>query len=56
MQTIPTGDPDSLHPEDESYLKRWKETAYNTYLQENPHTGHLTRINSPQATDFSYIK
>jgi hypothetical protein len=45
MLSIPTGDPDSSLPEDANYSKRWKETTYNTYLQENPHTGHLTGIN-----------
>jgi hypothetical protein len=26
MLSIPTGDPDSLHPEDVKYSKKWKET------------------------------
>jgi hypothetical protein len=42
MLSILTGDPD--HPEDTNYSKRWKATTYNTYLWENPHTGHLTGI------------
>jgi hypothetical protein len=43
--SIPTGDPDSLHPEDVKYSKRLKEITENTHLWENPHTGLLTGIN-----------
>jgi hypothetical protein len=34
MQSIKTGDPDSLHPEDMSYSKRLKETLKNLSIGE----------------------
>jgi hypothetical protein len=44
MQSIPTGDPVSLHPKDANY-SRWKAITLNTYPWENSHTGHLKGIN-----------
>jgi hypothetical protein len=41
MQSIPTGDPDFISFKECELLKMME----NTFLWENPHTGHLTGIN-----------